>query len=243
MNALSSVVSKCSIDDLHGFLRSRRSIRFYRTDVPAPDALKRMFSTAAMAPSAHNRQPWRYAVIGERSHKAKLAEAMGKRLIQDRNADGDAEERIKADVERSYRRIVDAPLVVLVALTLSDMDRYPDPARMDAEYLMAVQSTAMATQNLLLSAQAEGLGACWMCAPLFCPDTVRAALELPTDWEPQGLLTLGYPARPGKLKPRRPLNAFVEDRRIVNGTTYLSGPQQSILCHAGFASASPERKR
>ena len=32
---------------------------------------------------------------------------------------------------------------------------------------MAVQSTAMAGQNLLLAAHALGLGACWMCAPCF----------------------------------------------------------------------------
>ena len=50
---------------------------------------------------------------------------------------------------------------------------------------MAVQSTAMAVQNMLLLAHAEGLAACWMCAPLFCPDTVRAALDLPADWQPQ----------------------------------------------------------
>jgi F420 biosynthesis protein FbiB-like protein len=139
---------------------------------------------------------------------------MGDRLTQDRKRDGDADDVIRADVERSYRRIVEAPVVIVVALTLADMDRYPDEARSRAEYLMAVQSTAMATQNLLLAAHAEGLGACWMCAPLFCPDTVRTALNLPANWEPQGLLTIGYAAKPGKLKPRRPLNAFVDDRRM-----------------------------
>jgi nitroreductase len=70
---------------------------------------------------------------------------------------------------------------------------------------MAVQSVAMALQNLLLAAHAEGLGACWMCAPLFCPDAVQTALDLPDDWEPQALISLGYPAGPGKQRPRKPL--------------------------------------
>src|ERR1700704_3659263 len=61
------------------------------------------------------------------------------------------------------------------------MAPYPDPRRAQAEYLMAVQSVAMAVQNLLLAAHAEGLGACWMCAPLFCGEAVRAALALPAD--------------------------------------------------------------
>ena len=59
---------------------------------------------------------------------------------------------------------------------------------------MATQSVAMAGQNLLLAAQAEGLGACWMCAPLFCPDVVRAQLDLPEEWQAQGLIACGYAA-------------------------------------------------
>jgi coenzyme F420-0:L-glutamate ligase/coenzyme F420-1:gamma-L-glutamate ligase len=43
-------------------------------------------------------------------------------------------------------------------------------------------------------AHALGLGACWMCAPLFCQRTVREVLSLPDDYEPQGVVTLGYPA-------------------------------------------------
>ena len=63
----------------------------------------------------------------------------------------------------------------------------------------------MAAQNLLLAAHAGGLAACWMCAPLFCPDTVATALALPADWEPQALITLGYPADQGKPYRRRPV--------------------------------------
>lgn len=213
MNVLSCVPSSPSRDELHTFLRSRRSIRFYTLEMPSTDVLERILLTASMAPSAHNRQPWRYTMLVEAHHKKKVAEAMGRRLVQDRSRDGDSDNLIKADVKRSYRRIVEAPVVILVGLTLAEMDPYPDEARGRAEYLMAVQSTAMATQNLLLAAHAEGLGACWMCAPLFCPETVQTVLNLPVDWQPQGLLTLGYPAQPGKLKQRRPLSAFVDDRR------------------------------
>ena len=86
-----------------------------------------------------------------------------------------------------------------------DMDRYPDDRRNTAEYLMAVQSTAMAAQNLLLAAHCEGLGACVMCAPLFCPGSVAEGLSLPSEWKPQMLVTIGVPANAGKIRPRLPL--------------------------------------
>ena len=55
----------------------------------------------------------------------------------------------------------------------------------------------------------KGLAACWMCAPLFCPEVVRASLDLPPAWQPQGLVTLGFPADAGRDRPRKPLAAFV----------------------------------
>jgi nitroreductase len=66
----------------------------------------------------------------------------------------------------------------------------------------------MAAQNLLLAAHALDLGACWMCAPLFCPDLVKQTLDLPDDWQPQALLTSGYPAE-AKEKTRQPLASRV----------------------------------
>jgi nitroreductase len=75
-----------------------------------------------------------------------------------------------------------------------DMDSYPDAHRAEAEYMMAVQSVAMAAQSLWLAAHAAGLGACWLCAPLFVPHLVQQTLDLPADWQPQGLMTLGWPA-------------------------------------------------
>jgi F420 biosynthesis protein FbiB-like protein len=189
---------------LHTLLTSRHSIRRYRADPVPGDIVQRLVQAASAAPSAHNRQPWRYVVVDEAAAKARLATAMGQRLAEDRSRDGDDAAAIRLDVGRSFARITGAPVVILVCLTLGEMDAYPDPKRREAEFLMAVQSTAMATQNLLLAAHAEGLGACWMCAPLFCPETVRAALVLPADWHPQGLITLGYPEPAGKARGRKP---------------------------------------
>jgi F420 biosynthesis protein FbiB-like protein len=198
-----------SPETLTGWMRGRRSVRRYH-DTPLPAALiERLIDAARHAPSAHNRQPWRFALLQDHARKARLADAMGARLRADRAADGDDAAAIEADVARSRARIVSAPAVIVASFTLADMDAYPDPRRAEAERLMAVQGTAMAVQNLLLLAHAEGLGACWMCAPLFCPDTVKQALVLPDDWQPQALVTLGYPAAPGRACERRSVAEIV----------------------------------
>lgn len=131
---------------------------------------------------------------------------MGERLRTSRSLDGDPIEAIEADVTRSYQRITQAPVVIVVFLTLEDMDVYSDKQRNHYEYIMAVQSTAMAVQNLLLSAHAAGLGACWMCAPLFCIDTVLTALQAPAHWKPQSIITMGYPVNKPLDKPRKILS-------------------------------------
>lgn len=187
---------------------TRRSIRRYLPD-PVPTALIETLLTAATwAASAHNRQPWRFCVVQSVEQKERLARAMGARLRRDLEADGVPEAVIAADTARSYSRVTSAPVLIALCLSLVDMDHYPDARRNEKEYLMAAQSTAMAGQNLLLAAHDHGLGACWMCAPLFCPEVVGGVLELPDDWQPQALITLGYPAET-REKTRQPLETRV----------------------------------
>ena len=147
--------------------------------------------------------------LTKQMRKIALARTMGERLRSDRLGDGDPPDVVEKDVTRSFERISRAPVVIIVAATTADMHSYPDGRRQQAEYLMAVQSTAMAVQNLLLAAHVAGLGACWMCAPLFCPDTVRNALGLQADWHPQAIITLGFPASDGKPYSRQMLTKVV----------------------------------
>jgi F420 biosynthesis protein FbiB-like protein len=194
--------------DFIALARSRRSLRVYTPQPVPPELLERILEAAHWAPSAHNRQPWRFAVLTSPSQREALALTMGARLRHDLSQDGLDPALIEKDVSRSYSRITSAPVLICLCLSMKDMDTYPDERRNGHERTMAVQSVAMAGQNLLLAAHALGLAACWMCAPLFCPDVVSQTLALPPDWEAQALISLGYPAQE-RQRERRPIQEFI----------------------------------
>ena len=147
-------------------VRTRRSIRRYTNQLVDLTLIEAALEAATHAPSAHNRQPWRFAVVTLPDAKERLASAMGERLCADRLADGDSPAVVEADVVRSRARITSAPVLVLACLSMTNMDRYANTRRSDA-------------------------------------------LGLPADWEPQALITLGYPAELPRAKMVQPLTSKV----------------------------------
>jgi len=191
------------------WLAGRRSVRRYLRR-PVPDqVLERILEAATWAPSAHNRQPWRFVVLRSAQVRSVLAGAMGVELECDLQADGLSAEEAAAQVARSRKRIEEAPLGILLCLDSADLDPYPDSRRRQAEWIIGAQGVAMAAENLLLAAHAEGLGGVWLCAPLFAPEAACQALDLPKTWQPQGLLLLGYPAQSRAKPPRRALEEMI----------------------------------
>ncbi len=175
-------------------IQGRRSIRRYEDRPVAREVIEQILTAATWAPSAHNRQPWRFCVVGEAETKQRLSARMSDQWRRDLGKDGADPAFVEKRIAISHARLTGAAALIIASVSMDDMDVYPDAQRAEAEWLMAVQSTALACQNLLLAAHHAGLGACWMCAPLFVPDLVRNALDLPSAWQPQALITLGYPA-------------------------------------------------
>lgn len=198
--------------ELHDFLRSRRSVRRFKT-APVPRAvIETLLTTAGLAPSAHNRQPWRYVVIDGEERKAGLAAAMGEEFRHDLLTDGSTAADAEAQVNRSRQRIETAPVVICLCADFAAADPYRDADRQTADSLMLVQDAALSGMQFMLAAHAEGLGTVWMCAPLFVPETVRSALDLPESWEPQALILLGHP---DKIPEPRGRKTIVEIARFV----------------------------
>jgi coenzyme F420-0:L-glutamate ligase / coenzyme F420-1:gamma-L-glutamate ligase len=194
---------------LPAIMRGRRSVRRYQ-DRPVPrELLLEILEVARWAPSPHGRQPWRFAVLTRAAPKRALAEAMGQEWRRQLALDGQDPAVIDTRHRKSHERIISAPAIVIPCLYLADLDKYPDAARDAAETTMAIQSLGCAVQNMLLMAYSLGLDGGWMCAPLFCPEVVVAALDLDPALIPHALITIGYAAADPARRERRPLEQLV----------------------------------
>jgi coenzyme F420-0:L-glutamate ligase / coenzyme F420-1:gamma-L-glutamate ligase len=192
-------------DDLHTFLRTRRAIRRFKPDPVPESVIENILHTATFAPSAHNLQPWRFAVITNPLVKTRLGEAVTSKMRVDMQAEGANKTDIEKRVALSLHRMDEAPVVVVLC-----RDKNAIRADTPEEVEMGVQSTALAGLQLLLAAHAEGLGGSWICWALYAQEATRTALALPESWQPQAFYFLGYPEEIPITKERKDLKNLVK---------------------------------
>lgn len=162
-------------------VRTRRTHKVFGSDPVERGTLEELFELARWAPNHHLTNPWRFHVLGPAA----------------RAALEHASEAAKPGSAIKLRR---APtLIVLAAL------RDSDPAQ-DRDDLLA---TAMAGYLVLLAAHARGLASYWRTVPVLGTPAGRAAISLPEDQEPVGLLHLGQPRQEQIVPERAPVEAVV----------------------------------
>ncbi len=174
--------------ELHAFLRSRRTIRRFRNQPVPAETLERILQTALLAPSAHNLQPWRLLEIGSEAARRQLTDTLTATMRADMQSQSAPEEAVQARIRRTQRRIATAPVILLYC-----RDTEARRANDVHETHMGIQSVANIMLYTLLAAHAEGLGGNWICWPLYAARPLQQALTLPLSWLPEGMLFLGYP--------------------------------------------------
>lgn len=174
--------------DLH-FLRSRRSIRKFSDEKIPAAVVQEILESANFAPSAHGLQPWRFVIVSSPAGRQALAQALTHQMRRDMQAEKAPAAEIEQRVNRSLQRMAEAPVILLLCRDVEAL-RGHSPE----EELMAAQSVAMAGLQLMLAAHARGLGANWICWPLYAPQATQEALNLPPTWQAQGMVFLGVAA-------------------------------------------------
>ncbi|MFW5823643.1 MAG: oxygen-insensitive NADPH nitroreductase [Marinobacter sp.] len=114
----------------------------------------------------------------------------------------------------------------------ADMKRPTDSAEragaevirgMTEQFLVASVDTALMAQNVVVAAESEGLGICYIGGIRNNPADISALLKLPEQVCPVFGLCLGYPDQDPNVKPRLPVesilmeNEYREDPALVEG--------------------------
>lgn len=174
-----------------GDLVARRfSCRAYRSDPVPREAVEQILEAARRAPSACNRQPWRFAVV--------MDAALRTRLLSEGRLPG---------VNMAWAE--KAPVLLVLGMKKSFLTHRVAPLLSRVEYPLL--DLGIAGEHAILQATELGLGTCWI--GWIRPKAVRQILDWPADTMPQALITLGWPAaRPQRPSPRLPLDELASWR-------------------------------
>jgi nitroreductase len=183
-------------------IRARRSIRRFRSEPVPRDLIERVLDAAVQAPSAKNRQPWRFVVL-EGAEKEHLAHLMlqGAVYLKERGEN-------VGSCEGSARVVAQAPATILIFNAAHEHDGliFDHPIYNAPD----IQSIGGMIQTMLLAAHDAGLGSLWICDVLFAYPLIR-------DWlgrreEMVAAVSLGYADESPGARPRTPWRDITEWR-------------------------------
>ena len=164
-------------------IKTRRSIRKYKTSPVDDETVDLVLEAARWAPSWANTQCRRFIVIRDSGIKAELAETLGK--------------------NRAAEAVGNAPVVIVACAELGKSGYYRGEYKGDW-YMFDV---ALAMQNLVLAAHSLGLGTVHV--GLFDAKKAEAILEVPDGFCVVEMTPLGYPDEQPDVTPRKELSEIV----------------------------------
>lgn len=189
------------VDALECIYTARTVRRFADRPVPI-EVLSRIVEAATMAPSAENKQTWRFVVITDRERITQLGKVYAEIFsVAGPLVKPSLDPGIFAAVDHLATHFGDSPAVVVVG----GLDPLPDNGMIVAQATWWA-SLLPAVQNLILAARAEGIGATLTTLPLMRDADVRAVVNAPDELTLAAVIPLGYPAGRFGRPPRRPVS-------------------------------------
>jgi len=165
-------------------IATRRSVRKYKDISIEFEKIGKILDAGRLAPSAGNLQDWKFILVTEEEARKKIAEACLKQYWMQ-----------------------DAPVHIIVVSHPKRVARFYGEK---GEKIYTQHNAAAAMQNMLLAANDQGLGCCWVGA--FEEGMLRQALAIPDSAMPQAVLTFGYSDEKAKRPPKYTIEdvAFIE---------------------------------
>ncbi len=185
---------------------NRRSVRKFAAQDVSDELINVLLQAANEAPSAHNKQSWKFIVVRE-AKKQELAH-----LVSIKS--GEFPKPASALLRMAARSILSAPVVVAVANT-GDLIEHgtqlfsisKDMAR-DFFRTMEIQSSAAAVENMLIAATSLGLSTVWLGILFLIKDDILQFLGEPKG-EFMAVVPVGYAERPASGPQKQPFQMKV----------------------------------
>jgi nitroreductase len=179
---------------------SRRSVRAYLPDDVPDGVIRELIRAGTYAPSAANKQPWRFVVIKNRELIAKLSDKAKELWMEQaaKTSQPELKSLVKMVSRPGFNIFFSAPLLIMI---FSDSDAFSPQI-----------DCALAGENMMLAARSLGMGSCWigLAAPLGQVQAILDDLGASSACKLEGSLIFGYPVKLDMKAPNREENVVLK---------------------------------
>lgn len=192
-------------------IRERRSIRKFQKQPLDRNTTDKIVQAGILAPSAKNRQPWKFLIYSENS-KNKLLDEMEKGLLRERDIHAllpDSKNGL-ADAFHTLKIMREAPTLIIVLNTNCVSPFETVDAEQRVTEICDSLSIGAAIENMLLRATELGIGSLWIANTFFAyPELVK---YIGTAHQLVGAIALGVADEAPAARPRKQFDDIVEYR-------------------------------
>lgn len=192
-------------------IENRRSIRKYKRHEISKEIIEDIIYSATLAPSAKNRQPWKF-IVYQGEEKSKLVDVMHQGIKLEKITHKLMPEWAFAipDAENTVRVTEEAPCLIAV---LNTNQKTPFDSIEDEKRIVEIcdsLSIGAAIENMILTATSYGLGTLWIANTCFAYNELIDFIE--TDSQLTGIVAIGFANEAPAKRPRKPVADIVEYR-------------------------------
>ena len=172
-------------------IENRRSIRKYKRHEISKEIIEDIIYSATLAPSAKNRQPWKF-IVYQGEEKSKLVDVMHQGIKLEKITHKLMPEWAFAipDAENTVRVMEEAPCLIAV---LNTNQKTPFDSIEDEKRIVEIcdsLSIGAAIENMILTATSYGLGTLWIANTCFAYNELIDFIE--TDSQLTGIVAIGF---------------------------------------------------
>ncbi|MBQ7433096.1 MAG: nitroreductase family protein [Lachnospiraceae bacterium] len=189
----------------------RRSIRKYRSDTISKEDIDTIIQAGMKAPSAKNRQPWKYIVYTAGARNQLLNE-MERGLLRERDGKPllPKSQNGLADAFYTLHVMREAPVLIMIVNTNGQSPFEDIDADERVTEICDTLSIGASVQNMLLTATELGYGTLWIANTCFAYKELVAYMGI--TGQLIGAVSLGLPAEKPNPRPRKSMEETVEYR-------------------------------